>query len=47
MLAVAWQHQVKVDPKETQEEFYRKLNNPEQQTLEEMWKEKPRKVARI
>ena len=47
MLAVAWQHQTKVDPKETQEEFYRKLNRPEQQTLEEMWKQKPRKVERI
>ena len=47
MLAVAWQHEVKVDPKETKEEFYRKLNQPEHQTLDQMWKEVKPKTQRI
>ena len=47
MLAVAWAHQVKVDPKETQDEFYKKLNQPEQMTLDQMWKSIRPKSQRI
>lgn len=47
MLAVAWQHQVKVDPKLTETEVFEKLNRPELQTLEQMYAEMPRKIERI
>jgi phage terminase large subunit len=47
MLAVSWQHEYKPDPKETQEEFYRKLNAPQLHTLDEMWKSVKTKTQRI
>jgi len=46
MMAVVWQHEIKVDPKETEEEFYRKLNNPPGFTLNDAWKSIPRRVSR-
>ena len=47
MLAVAWQHEVKVEPKVTEAEVFRQLMLPEQKTLDQMWAERPRVSARI
>ncbi len=47
MLAVAWQHEAKVEAKPTEAEIYQRLNKPEGRTLEQMYAERPRVTARI
>ena len=47
MLAVSWQHEIKSDPKPTTAEIFKKLSQPEGRTLEQMYAERPRVVARI
>ena len=47
MLAVSWQHEVKVDAKPTPAQIIQRLSQPEGRTLDQMYAEQPRKVARI
>ena len=47
MLAVAWQHAIKPEEKMTTKDLFEKLNKPEELCLEQMYKEMPRREARI
>lgn len=46
MMAVAWKHQVKAEPRETEEEVFKRLMLPEHRTLDEMWASVRRPSAR-
>lgn len=46
-LAVAWRETAKPDKRETEKEVYEKLNHPPGYTLEQMYREAPRKSTRI
>lgn len=47
MLAVAWQHEAKADPVQTQAEVFERLNQPPAFCLEELYAQRPKVSARI